>query len=232
MKRGLLFIHGFTGNVTEVQPLLNYLERKKVNGIYSVVTLTGHEDALNLKGVRSDHWFRDVENAYRLLEKKVDEVVVVGFSMGGLLALYLALRYRVKKLILLSTAARFIDIKRLLSTYKNLIQQRKHLTVEQAYFLHATIRQTPHMTIKPVLHFYRVVRKVLPYLQQIQQPVLIIQGEQDGIVPKEAATFLYEQISSTNKYIYFSKNGMHPICYSDDQKAWFERVFQFICIRE
>lgn len=52
----------------------------------SVVTLTGHGETLNLKGVSSEHWFRDVENAYRLLEKQVDEVIVVGFSMGGIVS--------------------------------------------------------------------------------------------------------------------------------------------------
>ncbi len=228
LKRGILFIHGFTGNTTEVQPLVDYLMGKRSEWTCSVVTLTGHGEALNLKGVSSEHWFRDVENAYRLLEKQVDEVIVVGFSMGGLLALYLALRYRVKKLILLSTAAKFVDVKKLFLTCKELIKQRKQLTTAQARFLQAAINQTRHMTVPTMKHFLKVVHTVLPYLHRIHQPTMIIQGEKDGVVPKEAASFLYEQIQSVDKQMYFSKSGEHHICYSDDQNEWFERVFQFI----
>lgn len=115
LKRGILFIHGFTGNTTEVQPLVDYLMGKRSEWTCSVVTLTGHGEVLNLKGVSSEHWFRDVENAYRLLEKQVDEVIVVGFSMGGLLALYLGLRYRVKKINSFKYSSKICGCKKIIS---------------------------------------------------------------------------------------------------------------------
>ena len=51
----------------------------------------------------------EAELAIRKLQTEVDRVIVVGFSMGGLIAMYLALRYPIDKLVLLSAAAKYIS---------------------------------------------------------------------------------------------------------------------------
>lgn len=228
MKTGILFIHGFTGNTVEVQPLADFIAEKNEKIICSIPTLSGHGVELKLHGVRATHWFRDVENAYRTLASKVDHVVVVGFSMGGVLALYLALRYPVERLVLLSAAVKYIDPKQLYLVAKELLMNRKNLTEEQNRWLQHCFYQAKNMNPMAIKSFTEVVHQVTPYLAEIKQPVMIVQGEKDGLVPRETADYLFEHLGSTEKIKYLSENGHHHICFSDDRNKWFEQVYDFI----
>ena len=107
MKTGVLCIHGFTGGPYEVQPIADYLEN---NTDWKIVvpTLPGHGETLELKKFRAENWMMEAELALRKLQKEVDQVIVIGFSMGGLIAIYLAKRYKIEKLVLLSAAAKYI----------------------------------------------------------------------------------------------------------------------------
>ena len=48
----------------------------------------------------------EAELAMRKLQGEVDRVIVVGFSMGGLIAMYLSLRYPIDKLILFKCSSK------------------------------------------------------------------------------------------------------------------------------
>ena len=122
MTIGVLCIHGFSGGPYEVEPFAAYL-REQTNWRIAVPTLSGHGEALNLRGFTAKHWLMDAELAYRALAKKVDEVMVVGFSMGGIIALYLAKRYKVKKLVLLSAAAKYVNPTQLAKDIKMLASE-------------------------------------------------------------------------------------------------------------
>lgn len=232
MTIGILFLHGFTGSVRELQPFIYNLSQRRSDWHFAVPTLSGHGVKLNLKGINASHWLSDVENAYRLLAKKVDKIVVVGFSMGGVLALYLALRYKVDRLVLLSPSLKYIDVKQLYIAFIELLNNRKKLTQQQITLLKQNIYQVQNMKIPTVLSFREVVNIVTPYITMIEQPVMIVQGMKDGLVPSETANLIYEKIASKEKKIYFSANGHHQICYSDDHLRWFEEAFQFILATE
>ncbi|GEK33196.1 alpha/beta hydrolase [Kurthia sibirica] len=228
MQIGVLYIHGFTGNTLEVMPIVEYLQEKEPQWIVSVPTLTGHGTELRLRGVTSQHWLRDVENAYRQLQSKVDKVIVVGFSMGGMLAMYLALRYPVEKLVLLSASAKYIAPRQLLLAAAELVR-KKNRDDENVKLVKSYAYKWRSVTLPSLLQFLDIVHVVTPYLQKIDIPVFIVQGEKDGIVPKKTADFLYNELGTKKKEIYFSKNGYHHICYSDDRSAWFQEVHRFIC---
>lgn len=162
-----MFIHGFTGNTAEVQPLVDYLMEKRSEWTCLVVTLTGHGETFNLKGVSSEHWFRDVENAYRLLEKQVDEVIVVGFSMGGIVSNPPQLTLPCEKINSFKYSSKICGCKKLFLTCKELIKKRKLLTTAQTRFLQAAINQTRPMTVPTMKHFLKVVHTVSPHLHRI-----------------------------------------------------------------
>lgn len=109
MSIGVLMLHGFSGGPYEIMPLANFI-KENTDWIIETPTFTGHGDMdiLSLKGYKAEHWLMDAEIAYRNLAKKVDKIFVIGFSMGGIIALYLAKRYPVSKLILLSAAVKYI----------------------------------------------------------------------------------------------------------------------------
>ncbi|MFC0299112.1 alpha/beta hydrolase [Geobacillus jurassicus] len=54
--------------------------------------------------VKYDQWIAAAEQAFLALHHRCSAVYVIGFSMGGVIAVYLAEKYPVTKLVLLSAA--------------------------------------------------------------------------------------------------------------------------------
>lgn len=227
MKTGVLFIHGFTGGAYEVQPLISYIE-EHTDWYIEIPTLPGHGATLNLRNVSAKSWLMEAELAMRRLRKHVDRVIVVGFSMGGLIAMYLALRYPVERLVLLSAAAKYISPLVLLEDAKIILTESitKNYTSDTLYHLYNyKLTRTP---IKSMFEFLKIVKMVKPYYHYITCPVCIVQGEKDGIVPFSTAPYLHEELGGDDKTLIVSPTGKHHICYSSDCEKWFAEVLFFM----
>ncbi len=227
MKTGVLFIHGFTGGPFEVRPLINYV-RSKTDWLISVPTLPGHGVKLELRKASANTWLMEAELAIRKMAQQVDRVIVVGFSMGGLIAMYLALRYKVDKLVLLSAAAKYISPRILLGDLGILLTESIRKKYPPNTFYHLYDYKLTHTPFRATLEFLRIVKTVEPYYERIQAPVCIVQGMKDGIVPFTAAEHLYKKIGSEKKVFIKSPFGKHHICYSNDCDNWFHEVLAFM----
>ncbi|EHL2514775.1 alpha/beta fold hydrolase, partial [Listeria monocytogenes] len=80
-----LCIHGFTGSPSEVKPLADYL-REHTDWDVLAPTLPGHDHLRHLKNVTYKDWIVFVDSILSQMLKEDDEVYIIGFSMGGLLA--------------------------------------------------------------------------------------------------------------------------------------------------
>ncbi len=227
MKTGVLMIHGFTGGPFEVAPFRQYL-RSHTNWKIVVPVLAGHELDPEIKEASAESWIMSAEIELQKLLKKVDEVIVVGFSMGGLIAMYLSLRYPIKKLVLLSAAAKYISPRILVEDARIMMKFSRRRNYPADSFYHLYNYKLTHTPISAALEFLRVVRLVRPYHSNVKTPVCIVQGKQDGIVPAMTAELLYEQLGSKEKHLVYSEHGKHHICYSDDRDIWFAKVLKFL----
>jgi len=227
MKTGVLFIHGFTGGTFEVRPFVNYL-RMKTDWLISTPTLPGHGVKLDLRKGSANSWLMEAEIAIRKLQREVDRVIVVGFSMGGLIAMFLALRYRVDKLVLLSAAAKYISPRHLLQDAGVMLAESVTKKYPPNTFYHLYPYKLTHTPLRATFEFLRIVKTVAPYYDRIDTPVCIVQGMKDGIVPFSAAEHLYRTLASEKKVFIKSALGKHHICYSDDCDNWFNEVFEFL----
>lgn len=82
---GILLLHGFAGNPEEVKPLRDFLTEQGY--FVECPLLPGHgETKKELSETTHDDWVASAERAYLELSKECENVVAVGFSMGGLLA--------------------------------------------------------------------------------------------------------------------------------------------------
>ena len=227
MKTGVLVLHGFTGGSFEVRPLLRYL-REETDWLLEVPVLPGHELGGRLAQVTAEAWLMEAELAYRRLAKRTDRVVVVGFSMGGLIGMYLTLRYPVDRLVLLSAAAKYIEPRMLLADALVLVAEPVTRQFPPNTFYHLYRHKLANTPIRSAYQFTRIVRQVEPYYCQITTPVCIVQGKKDGIVPHASAELLVTSLGSVEKKLIYSDNGKHHICYSEDRAEWFQEVLSFM----
>jgi carboxylesterase len=178
MKVGVLCIHGFTGGPYEVKPFVDYL-KMHTDWPVEVPTLPGHGITLNLANYSAESWMMEAELALRKLQNEVDRIIVVGFSMGGLIAMYLALRYPLSKLILLSAASRYISPRVLLDDVRKMIMESITKNHSPNTFYHLYNYKLTNTPLRAIIEFLRIVKMVEPYFGLISTPVCIVQGKKD-----------------------------------------------------
>lgn len=224
---GCLCIHGFTGNPTEVEPLVHHF-KKYTDWNIVVPTLPGHGEHLTLKGISYNQWIEHAEEELTTLLKTCDTVYVIGFSMGGLIASYLAVHYPIDKLILLSAAAYYVNPKQLMVDVADMFKDTlKGRLKENELFIRYSrkVKETP---IAATLQFRKLVASIKPLINRVTIPTLIAQGESDGVVPPRSAQYLYENIAAPEKKLIYLKESKHLICHCNESDKLFCEIVDFL----
>lgn len=224
---GCLCIHGFTGDPTEVEPLVEHL-KATTDWRFAVPTLPGHGESLALKGISYNQWIEHAEKELQDLLKTCDTVYVVGFSMGGLIASYLAVHYPIKKLILLSAAAYYVNPRQLGLDLVGMVKDTFKGTLKENELFIRYSRKIKETPIAATVQFRKLVNSIKPLLPKVTIPTLIAQGESDGVVPPRSAQYLYEHISTPDKKLIYLKESKHLICHCTEREKLFQEVVDFL----
>ncbi len=220
-KKGCVLIHGFTGSPKEIQILADHLQQHGFD--VDTPILPGHGDIIERRKMRVQanwqEWIKAGEQAVKNMLETHEEVYVVGFSMGGMIAIYLAAKYPLKKLVLLSASAFYMNIGRFFGNLKQM-RAKEHWS----RYLYK-IKNTP---LNATLQFQRLVKELFPYIKSVHTPTLIIQGELDDLVDPKSAKYIYDTISSKEKYIHFLPRSKHVICLDVEKETVVTLVNQFL----
>jgi len=207
---GILLIHGFTATTAEVRPLAEFLHK---NG-YTVAgpLLPGHytkPDDLNKVNWRD--WVSTVDEMYQTILKRCEKVFIGGESTGGLLALYLASNHPEVLGVLTYAPALRLTLKPSMNLLLNVLapfvshihKQNKHVNDKwQGY---------PVYPLKGTKQLINFQREVEPRLQNVSQPVLIVQGRQDSTVHPDVPDIIYYTVSSSIKELHWMEKSAHCV---------------------
>ncbi len=199
---GIIVVHGFGSDTKEIKSLSDKLELLG----YIVLTplLTGCTGLKNdLKKVSYLDWIRDVEKAYLTLKDKTDEIILIGFSMGGLLSFQIAKKYKVKGVITLNTP---IYLGNFLLRIKRIVYNIVSLKLNKIFI---------KLPIHAYLNFNKLIKNTKKILPDIQCNTLISQAMHDEIVHYKSAKFIHDQVNSKNKKLMFYKKNNHLIFQSN-----------------
>lgn len=220
-------IHGYTGGPKEIEPLLRYLQEHTKWRI-EVPVLTGHGEKLELDEVTYDEWLEDAEKALLELKKECDTVYIIGFSMGGMIAAYLAAHHEIDKLVLLSPARKYLSFKYLSQYIADMIRDGfKGKLEENKIFLHYKSKLAA-VPFKANVEFMKLVNETKKHLDDITTPVFIAQGQKDGLVPYQTVYSLDKEIGSDQKEVVIFEQSNHMICLGDDSEVLNRMVLQFL----
>lgn len=216
MKQPCLLFHGFTGGPYEVEPLARHLRERGQLCEVPMLPWNG-ESRQQLHASRWEDWVQAAEMHAEQMTQSYGSFDMVGFSMGGLLAAYLSVRYPVRKLILLNTAVIYVSPGRLLNVIRDEWKYQRKISLIKA-------KSTPLLA---TWQFTRLVRHLKPELSQINKPTLIAQSERDQVIHPQSARYIYSKVRGQRELHWHTRSD-HLICLSEDAPALFRQVSAFL----
>ncbi len=230
IRIGCLLIHGYTGAPKEMRWMGEYLG----NLGYTVlgVRLAGHAtQPQDMLRTRWQDWVVSVEDGYNLLKGWVDQVFVIGLSMGGILSLLFASQHPVSGVVTMSTPYALPDDPRLpfIRIISLLIPWVKQGAPDwhnpEAAKDHVCY---PYFPTRAVIQLRDLLGEMRSALPMIQVPVLLIHSKQDsGVLPINAEQIL-AALGSQDKQLYWVDNSGHVIPREPDRQLAFNATYEFI----
>ena len=187
---GVLVLHGLTSSLASVTPVADRLAQ---HGIPTVVPwLRGHgtrpED---LVGVTWRDWYADAVAALDGLLEQCAEAAIIGLSMGGLVALHLAVERPERLRAVVTVAPALRQAHPLAPLVPFVAPFRRYLSVPRGYS-DATRAQLaagyPRLPTAAFLSLVAYARWLEPRLAEVRAPTLIIHSRADRVIHPASAT--------------------------------------------
>lgn len=224
-KKAILIIHGFAGGTYDQEELANYLELNRNFDVFQF-TLPGHER--NLSKVEHDEWIKKSEQQIEwLISNRYNKIYLIGHSMGGVIATYLASKYEeVKKLVLAAPAFHYLSvIKENLNVSKSLQVAPK---VIKTYGSEEIVARMLKLNVTVLKEFMTLVKEYYDYPKDIICPVLIIQGKSDNLVPVSSSEYVYNSVKSKQKKLICLDDVTHDVFRSEKKEEIFKLIERFL----
>lgn len=205
---GCLLIHGFAGDINDILPLAKRLREEGYQ--VECPTLEGHGTTRRqmAKSTRHD-WLRSAEEGYKRLKMRADSIVVIGFSMGGLLAFHLTTNYPVELLITLNTPYKYWDVKQAVSYLRE-----DFPTHSRRY-----IQGIGRIPLSSMVQFRRLLEETKPLLSKITTPYVLLQARLDDTVHAVSAEILASSVdAAAEPQISWYEHSNHMILHGPDKE--------------
>ncbi len=222
-KIGVLLMHGFTASPWEVRELAEYLAKDNIT-IYGPL-LAGHGTSpKELKRTKWEDWYKTANESYNLLKNTVDCIYVGGMSAGSTLALMLAMEYEVCGIIAIGTPIYFnswlVGFTWLL---KYFIPYTKRTLSEDISPYYYEKRPTA-----AVAELFEMIKLNKERLNEIDEPIIIIQSLSDQTIKPESAYYVMNNVSSEDKTFIWFEKGEHVIIKDEQREEVFKLIREFI----
>ncbi|MDD3191163.1 MAG: alpha/beta hydrolase [Bacilli bacterium] len=245
----ILLLHGFLSDPNDFDLILENL--KQEYDFVHLVTFPGHGMNYGKNQFTSEETFELLHRTFDGLNKKYDCIDVMGYSMGGALAIYLSQVRRVNRLILLAPAYEYINlllpfdkvnvymhlIKKFLKARKEHKEEMQQAYQERLQFLFEDEKKGVRVGLKNflrievpkyILVFRKVIKRVHEYTKAITVPTLLIWGKQDQLIPEKSVEEVFTLCNhpQSKKIIY--EDVSHLVINGEHSQKVIEEVMQFI----
>lgn len=223
---GVLILHGFTASLDTVKGLVPTVERLALP--YRMPLMRGHGTRYeDLEGVGPAEWYADAEAAMVDLLQEVEQVVVVGLSMGGLVTLNLAWRHpdKLKAMVLLAPALRFADPLVALTPLLGLLFRFWNSPNSFAdRELAKGCTNYPKFPVSTFNKFLNYANETEGHLGEIRVPALVLHSRKDTIIHPITVKLLEERLGSPQKRVIWFERSGHEMMQDLEAEAVFEAI--------
>ncbi|MBT3691206.1 hypothetical protein HOG16_03125 [Candidatus Woesearchaeota archaeon] len=232
-KIGVLLIHGFTSTPQELGYLAKYLASKNISVMAPLLAGHGRSPEVMLK-TSSEDWINSAKKAHIELKKHCDTTFIGGSSLGGNIAAILEKSCKPSGLILLAMPAYFSrELKIRLFVPSFPILKRIKQTMRKSHLKHhkEIMEEKVHYKVLPIGNLkdaYELTKKTREILPSIKTPTIVIQSDNDWQFGKSNAKYIYENLGSKLKKLYFIKDSYHVFILDSKRETSFKYIYSFI----
>lgn len=249
-EHGCLLIHGFTGNPGEMRGLGEQLARAGFTAFG--LRLPGHGASPAELAVASRRdWQAAVADGHAFLAERCARVSLVGFSLGGALAILRAASAPVHRIALLATPTRIMGDWRV-----NLLAVMRHTTpwfypLERADFadpavraevarhapeadlddpaVQAQIRREARISLHAIDELRLTFAEARAALPAVRAPTLVMQGRADEVAPADSPATIVGRIGAPQpELVWWDDTGHQLLVHGPHREAIYARVAAFL----
>ncbi|WP_027953769.1 alpha/beta hydrolase [Halobacillus kuroshimensis] len=220
---GILVSHGFTGTTQSMRPLAEAYAREG----YTVYCprLKGHGTAPeDMEATSYKDWIESVESAYQWLNERCSSIFVVGLSMGGTLALYMASEHKSVQGVIPINAAIDIPVMEESAATEERFLDAIGSDIKDPDQDELAYDKTPVKSITEITVLMDYVKK---RLDTIHCPILIFVSDEDHVVPPNNSEVIFDSVFSEHKELVHMENSYHVATLDYDQDLIVERSLEF-----
>ncbi len=226
---GVLVSHGFTGSPQSLRPWAQHLADQG----YAVrlPRLPGHGTTWqSLNRTQWQDWIAVLERELLRLLDECDTVFVAGLSLGGALVTRLAEEHgpSIAGLMLVNPAYRSDDPRmRALPVLRRLAPSIAGIAsdIRLAGVTELAYDRTPLHALSSMLQLWALTVRDLP---EITQPVLLMQSDEDHVVPASSSELLLSRISSADVTHVRLADSYHVATLDHDAHVIHDRSVEFV----
>ncbi len=224
MKKAVLFIHGLSAKKEDNIYFLEQMKKYHNIEIYSF-TLPGHENDTVTKATGKD-WLEKSENELKKVLEHHKKVTIVAHSMGTILAVNLASRYKeVDKLVLLSSAFIFGNFKQNKDDLVKILTH--HVDEEVGTGFEGALKKFFTIPKSVMIEYYRLAEHNKENIKKIKCPTLIMHGSIDNVIPIKSSKFVYDNLNCRKDFVII-ENVRHQIFKSNKKDKITKYIYNFI----
>jgi carboxylesterase len=191
----ILYIHGIMGSPLEFRRIVNALKGENIH--FKALLLPGHgRNGYDFARTSTHEWQAHVNQEISHLKNIYSKIILIGHSLGGLLALNAVLLYPVDGIILLNTPIKTrISFQQISMSLWVLLSSGNAndpmiRTYRETFSVAFSDWWTMPLWIPRLLDVNRVARKTATILNEVNVPVIIFQSIHDETVNPTSAEIL------------------------------------------
>jgi carboxylesterase len=228
--RGCLLLHGFTGSPLEMIPLAEALAEDGYT--VRVARIAGHGTSPeDLASTTWEDWIASAREALDSMRAECRDVAVLGLSMGGAIALYLAATANPRAVVALATPLRLRPIiarlARAARRYVPYVPVIARVGPRSAD-VRAYRAAYPRIPLGATGDLAQLLEHTVEMLPRVSVPVMVAQGRRDWAIPPESGEAILERVASEVRRLLWLPHSGHVVTLDVDRADLFTEVRRFL----
>ncbi len=231
---GCILLHGFSSMPEEMRPLGEYLAKNEFTVLG--IRLAGHATHPDdLKHTRWTDWLEDVEDGLVLLSSICTRKVLIGQSLGGMIALTAAAQLAISGVVALSTPYDVPPRERALDWLAGHLSLTIRKRVARFPPDHPLYRRRelnypayPDIPTRILPELDKLADAMIAALPLIKVPVLLVHSRDDQEVPFASVQAIYDHLGNQQMKILAVEGMNHSLVQDPRREEVFEAIAKFL----